>query len=505
MFWVRLNDSEEFVALIEAGQNLTAILKARSGAETNMKTFTFAPFDQLYDALALAPPQNLAGWESERLFEPGTAFWLGSEGVTPRPPISLWYKRQDGPTPDSLRRTIRSWLGTGGHAISDNLVTVTLAFSIGLHRDYGGPTGFFSELKKLLVTADVRHTAVVQHSDQPLEGRFNYAGFAYGPLDGARLAYECKKAGSTAKFAGFITRLGGQPSLESPNYKRELFDLATLCWRKKGSPEVQLLGELLEQYFQELARAHIEMMWADLERAMLIPAALTGRLVDFSQLKEISGVCYVSTYRNFGVEHSHGHVGLQNPQPRLAIPKPSFAEKKVGELESLYKLSELSSSPFQVLIEGIARSISRSWYHADAGRLDEAFLFMIIALEQVFSERTATTQAVASRTAVVAHQAIGKPYGDALSYISRLYDKRSRFVHNAAAVEYEDFENAHEVSIRVLEVLLRFSRDRDRSPSEVPQAVHSEWLRKIDFIKAAIEAGENIDEVLLRKCGISKA
>lgn len=473
-----------------------------SMAETNMKTFTFAPFDQLYESLALSRPQNLDGWESERLFEPGTAFWLGIEGPTPRPPISLWYKRQDGPTPESLRRKVRSWLGTSGHAISDDLVTIALAFSVVLQRDYGGPTGFFSELSTLLVTADSRHTAVVQGSDQRFEGHFSNAGFKYGPLDGASLADRCKKTGS-ATIAGAVAVLAGKPSIESPTYKRTLIDLPTLCWRKKGRPEVNLLRDLLEQYFQALARAHIEMMWVDLERAMLIPAALTGGMVGFSQLKDIPDLCYISTYNNFGVEHSHGHVGVQYRQPRFAIPKPSFAEKKVADLESQYKVSGLSSSPFQMLIEGIARSISRSWNHAYAGRHDEAFLFMIIALEQVFSERNATTQSVASRTAVVAHKAIGKSYDDALAYVSRLYDKRSRFVHNAAAVEYEDFENAHEVATRVLEVLLRFSRDRDSGQSEDPQSVHSEWLRKIDFIKAAIEADQNIGVALLQKCGIA--
>ena len=473
-------------------------------AKTNLKTFTFAPFDRLYDSLALSRPENIDGWESERLFEPGTAFWLGSEGPTPRPPISLWYRYQDGPTPDALRRKIISWLATSGHAISDKLVTVVLAFSVALHRDYGGPTGLFSELAKLLVTADVRHVAVVQNTDQSFEGLFSHAGFSYQPLDGTSLAYRCKKAGS-ATIAGAVAALSGKPSIESPIYKREMIDLPTLCWRKKGSPEVKLLRDLLEQYFQELARAHIDIMWAELERSMLIPSALSGGMVGFSQMKDIPELCYVSTYQNFGIEHSHGHVGVQYQQPRIAIPLPSFVKKKVGDVETLYKISELSSAPFQLLIEGIARSISRSWNHAYAGRLDEAFLFMVIALEQIFSERSATTQAVASRTAVVAHQAIGKSYSDALAYVSRLYDKRSRFVHNAAAVEYEDFENAHEVSTRVLEVLLRFSRERDNSQREDPQAVHSEWIRKIDFIKAAIEAGENIDEDLLRKCGISKA
>ena len=41
-----------------------------------------------------------------------------------------------------------------------------------------------------------------------------------------------------------------------------------------------------------------------------------------------------------------------------------FEEKKVGDLEAEYRISELPSSPFHNLIQGIARSISRSWSHA---------------------------------------------------------------------------------------------------------------------------------------------
>ena len=78
---------------------------------------SFAAFEQLYDSLTLSDPNNPLAWEKEELFESGTAFWLEPEGFKPRPIIALWFKRRESPTPESLRRKIRSWLGNSGHAL----------------------------------------------------------------------------------------------------------------------------------------------------------------------------------------------------------------------------------------------------------------------------------------------------------------------------------------------------------------------------------------------------
>ena len=468
-----------------------------------MNSLPFAPFNDLYTCLTLSRPEDSAEWEYEQLFDSETAFWFDRDAYTQRPTISLWHKHCEGPRLVSLRRKIRSWLGTNGHAISDELVSVVLAFSVALHEDYGSPASFFSEVSKLLVTADVKHTAIVPDCDQAFEGRFSTAGFVYGPLDGAKLAYRCKKAGSD-HFSSVAVSLSRKPAIESPDYRRELIDLPTLCWRKKGTPVVKVLRNLLEQYFQEITKVHINMMWGDLDDTMLVPVALRSGAISIRQLEDIPGLCYISTYRNFGVEHSHGHVGMQHVQKQAALPKPAFVGRVYGEFEDTYKFSDLSSAPFHKLVQGIARSISRSWSHACEGRFDEAFLFMIIALEQVFSECHGTTQAVVSRTAVVTYQELEKPFDEALKSLQRLYDKRSRLVHDAVSVEYADFETAHSATKCVLETLLRFSRDRQKTSNDDAPSVHRDWLKKLDFIRAAIDAGETVEGYLLSQCGIAK-
>ena len=240
----------------------------------------------------------------------------------------------------------------------------------------------------------------------------------------------------------------------------------------------------------------------DLEKKLLVAVALTGGVLDLAKLKHHPGICYISTYQKFGLEHSHGQVGMQYLQRGTALPGPSFAEKAFRSLDHCYKMSGLPLSPFCTLIQGIARSISRSWTHAYEGRLDEAFLFMIIALEQVFSERSATTQAVASRTAVVTYRALQKQFGEAQKMLLQLYDKRSRLVHGGKPVEYADFECANEVAKCVLETLLRLSCELADDSELDAETTHRDWLKKLDFIKAAIEAGESIEKELLSKCGI---
>jgi len=246
-------------------------------------------------------------------------------------------------------------------------------------------------------------------------------------------------------------------------------------------------------------------MWNDIESAILIPNALQGGSISLHQIATLTGIpCYTS-YFEFGVDHKHGWVGRQHQQPEFRLPSPRLLDELISRFTQSFSLQGIQSSPLMPLIRDIARSISRGWTHAYNGRIDEAFLFMVISLEQVFTSKMSTSQNLAKRTAVLCHQELEKPFDDVRRMVSDLYDKRSRIVHDGESPDFDSFSDLQEIATCVLKSLLRYAGNGLDAEEDGTENLHVRWLKVIDFIASAIDARQSVSEESFRKCGILKA
>ena len=145
-------------------------------------------------------------------------------------------------------------------------------------------------------------------------------------------------------------------------------------------------------------------------------------------------------------------------------------------------------------------------------RLDESFLLLIIAIEQVFSEREKTTQAVASRTAIAASRALisTTPQPRSTSPLSMMFGADSctkanlRQCLRGFRYSYhgdnptEDRQAANALGEAVIRCLIRLCL----LPGAEEEGFHERWLKRLDYLVAGIEAGKAPSDSELAENGL---
>ena len=86
--------------------------------------------------------------------------------------------------------------------------------------------------------------------------------------------------------------------------------------------------------------------------------------------------------------------------------------------------------------------------------------------------------------------------------VVNLYDKRSRIVHDGESPDVDSFFDLQEIATSVLKSLLRFAGRAGTVDDKDKRKVHATWLKLIDFIGSAAEAGQNVPDDTLYECGV---
>lgn len=468
-----------------------------------MKNISFEAFDALFKTFTFEKPSDEVNWTKTQLTSPDQVKLNAGSPESNVDCLLLWSKPQGKVSISSLQRTVMSWLGSRQLPISESLANAIIAFAGHLSPVCGGPNGFFEELDELVRLGTTKHVVILSDLRANVLTRCEFSGFKYGTIRAIELSNHFRSIGSEA-FARDILGHKEKLALESPDFRRFVIDIPTLCSRHKGVIDPKLIFLMGDGYFQELSRGHIQLMWNDLEKATLIQNALQGGNLSLWQVATLPGLPQYTSYNEFGVDHNLGWVGKQFVQPGFRMPTPRLLDELLTTLAQSFDLARIESSPLFPLINEIARSISRGWTHAYNGRQDEAFLFMVISLEQVFSDSIATTQTLAKRTAVVCHREHGISFDVMRRKVVDLYDKRSRIVHDGESPDVDSFFALQDIATNVLKSLLRFAGRAGSGDDNDTRNVHAKWLKLIDFIGSAIEAGQNVSDDTLYECGVEQ-
>lgn len=171
----------------------------------------------------------------------------------------------------------------------------------------------------------------------------------------------------------------------------------------------------------------------------------------------------------------------------------AHADRRIPEvarhLKDRFAFDALGSHEFAKSVRTFCRFVTRSRMHEAHGRLDEAFLHDVIALDLLFGTRQELTRSVCRRTAVLVATTDGHPFEESLKLVEAIYGKRSRYVHGGEPVDPGDLRKIEPVMTAVFEALMRH-HGHTRSHSEGFLDV---WCRHLDFAAAAFEAGRAID------------
>ena len=119
----------------------------------------------------------------------------------------------------------------------------------------------------------------------------------------------------------------------------------------------------------------------------------------------------------------------------------------------------------------------------------------MIALDLVLGTEGRSAESVAEKAAVVTYRPLRRTLQDQIRLVKQLYDARSKYVHEGKPFPIGDIIQAEQVAAEVLWSLLTVSGSGTLSNT-------SEWLRKINYLAAAIKDGRVLPEAEFAALGI---
>ena len=157
-----------------------------------------------------------------------------------------------------------------------------------------------------------------------------------------------------------------------------------------------------------------------------------------------------------------------------------------------YPLSRsVEITPIDSSIYTFLSLIYKGYTHTENGLLNDAYIFYIIALDLLFGGETDNNRNIQYRCAVICmyDKKIASSYVEAKKKIGKLYNQRSRFIHQGKSVSENDLKECKNVCNAVSRILFSFRADLIRTKNiESSDNLLDKWRKDLDLISAILEA-----------------
>lgn len=411
-----------------------------------------------------------------------------------------------------LLEDIGKQLSQSGHPKSDEFAIFVLAFARLMPSHQGSAVARLNAVLASACNVDVTLYFIIPPSF-PDFYRFEIPPFRLGPLRSDKLKYRSDKAGSDyyeryrdqLRDAWAIER---EPKsvrvLDMMSFRHQIFDVPILG-RKREAWEYQAWDALTNGYFSVLNQVLFNEFWMELISAQDALLALGASYFDPQTVRSsFFRNLQVAIFLNLGAERTGyvapagiGFVEIDLANIHVRVPQ------LLSELKQQYGFEQFDASPLHRSIRLFASFVARARRHQINGLADEALLHFIIALELIFGVREAIQRSVSERVALITFRQTGRSFEQQRSWIDKIYDVRSRYVHDGTRIADEaPVEEMYALCEQVFRCLLRLQAARP-TPSERDKETLARWLTLLDFLSKGIIAGKIIDSAQFEEAYIA--
>jgi hypothetical protein len=240
-------------------------------------------------------------------------------------------------------------------------------------------------------------------------------------------------------------------------------------------------------YFQSLAIAYAEDFWEELLESQHLLIAAGAPYLDERVVRTTTPSLMVSIFQN--VEEGGFVAPVGQAFPFIELTKiDERIPAVVHVLQDQFGFTGFKDTDVHHSLHTFALFASKAKRHELDGRIAEAFLHYVIALDLLFGERDSSTASVSKRTTIVVHRALNMTISAMQKMMNSLYDARSKYVHKGIETPAEQIEKIATVCREVLFALLRFQHNADDG-----QTI-TNWLKQLDYLYTAADAGKTISE-----------
>jgi hypothetical protein len=399
----------------------------------------------LLESLSL---QHSAGSERIDVF-PWTAYW-----AVPSEEIGFHYvpgRCQYG----TLRRLILQNLTTQGHMATDHLADVMALIFVLIPKS----NNVIDDLEKFLsslVDADVSQyyfmpaspLLKIMHSEQTtqeLVGFFGHGPFHYEPFAGElveRVKYRLERLGQLNETMELdLKRLFGHIALYREPRSTKVLDFSRLGFTGRQPPSVV---NVIQYYFDDLSGELFERFWQEHLESQYWLVAAGADLLDRTSLQGLTGTTWLTLFWGFDVLSANGMLSLiteDNYANNVVSMKIySFGEKLLKARQQFRsELGEVASKANVISpsLWNFVRLVSRSRELENRNYIEESFTLLMVALESLLSARDAIADTLSRRAGALVAVSSNIPYAVAVKSTLKLYDTRSRFVHQGEPISIE--------------------------------------------------------------------
>lgn len=434
--------------------------------------------------------------------KPETSFVIfggGAAGVADVPLLYLSYPDMELKLGSVLDR-LQSELKSMGCAVDDSIALATL----GLVCETQVPgESCVDHANRCLATTHVAklHQVVVLPSHAPPRYKISRSTYSLEEFDPQRLLYWSKRGGSS--YPVNLKELSGRLCV-----KRDPQDVKIIDWdRVPGlSKVVEKWGvdvasiSILDEYYQSVAHLSLQKLPTIVKDDLVVLEAGALMHVDINRLLSSIFADYLGlfTWHGSAGHRSWAFMGSQKALHLNLFPEALYS-KCVAWLEDEFGFRDLSEvRPIDATIRTYSRFLQRAHQHRLEGRHDEAFLHFVIALDLLLGLEGRSTENVCKRAGFLVHRQLGKSLQAQTKSLKKLYDARSKYVHEGKPTSSDDLHDVERVCVEILWNLLAASRANSFDSGET-------WLNQVDYLIASINASRPISETEMETVGIPKA
>lgn len=421
--------------------------------------------------------------------------------------IGFWYSPERCQY-STLRRLILEEFGRTGHPSSDRLADgLVLAFVLmpktrDVLTEFERVLGSFtpadvSQFVFIPASAVLKYMRVGQPREDELIGFFGHGPFRYAPLAGdlmEKIKYRFERIGVGALLPGFEKFFGNIAVYREPQ-STKVIDFTGLGFKGHQSLEVV---NLMQYYFDDLSGVLFEDFWQKHLESQYFSVAAGAALLDRASLEALPGTAWLSVFWGFDLLAGKGTISLITETRRyegtLALRVRSFgAELAEAKQRMELELTEqLGPGPYRIYpsLHNFARLVARSRELESRGYVEESFTLLMVAMESLLAERDSISTTLSRRAGALLSVSEDKHFEDSVKSVEKLYDARSRFVHQGEAIPPDSLKALKELCRTVF---FAASRSQARFTEGDENNWKSKWFAVLDYLSACFEAGVTVD------------
>lgn len=328
--------------------------------------------------------------------------------------------------------------------------------------------------------------------------RIARAAYSFEPFDPKQLLYWAERGHSGYPIN--IRDFSGRLCVKRAPQKVKIIDWDRVpgCSQivKRWGMEIAL-ASVVDEYYQAIAQNSFAELSSVVKDDLLVLEAGALMYVDIEGLLNSMFADHLGLFTWTGRSGSRSWA-LMSKRAVLhtnLYPMSLYLES-VAWLESELGFRELSDArPLDATIRTYSRFLQRAHQHRLDGRKDEAFLHFVIAMDLLLGLEGRTSENVCQRAGLLVHRQLGKSLETQAKVLRRLYDGRSKYVHEGKPTSVEDLQVVEEICTQILWNLLAVSsRNRFNNVGA--------WLSQVDYLAAAINASRVVSDGDMEDVGL---